>query len=272
MAFSHGPFGFDTATTEGSDDFLYDSPNQSGATLPATSQNRRWRWDNNDTPSTNIGPESGAGGDPDGYLYTEASNTGDGFNDVYTMELDFTLDAEANNIVANFKTNQRGNDNDSTCVIETNENGAGWVERGTVFGGSGDPDKVSTSGSQIWSSRVTDLTGLISHASTRLRIKVTFPSSGTSWHNDYGIDDVEVVGTTKLEREQEGFRFRNDDDTEADATWRQLQDVDDTIAKNVNFRLRVLLNMTGNAPSEQYQIEYKETGDAAAEYRPVPLT
>lgn len=72
--------------------------------------------------------------------------------------------------------------------------------------------------------------------------------------------------------EQEGYRFRNDDGSESAASWRQSQDVVDTIGKNVNIRLRTLLNATDDPPTQQYQLEYKETGDAAAEYRKVPLT
>ncbi len=72
--------------------------------------------------------------------------------------------------------------------------------------------------------------------------------------------------------EQEGFRFRNDDGSESAASWRQAQDVDDTIAKNVNFRLRTLINSSGDLASAAYRLDYKETGDPDAEYRQVPLT
>ncbi len=60
--------------------------------------------------------------------------------------------------------------------------------------------------------------------------------------------------------EQEGFRFRNDDGSEAAATWRQAQDVNDTIAKDTNIRLRVLVNATGDPASNQYQLEYRKVG------------
>ena len=72
--------------------------------------------------------------------------------------------------------------------------------------------------------------------------------------------------------EQEGFRWRNDDGSESTATFRQAQDVNDTIARNLNIRIRVLLNATGDPPTKQYQLEYKENADPAAEYRKVPLT
>jgi hypothetical protein len=63
--------------------------------------------------------------------------------------------------------------------------------------------------------------------------------------------------------EQEGFRFRNDDGSEAAATWRQAQDVADSIAKETNVRLRVIVNETGGSDpaSQQYGLEYRKQGD-----------
>ena len=141
-----------------------------------------------------------------------------------------------------------------------------------MFGGSGDADKVATAGVQIWSQRSVDISALgVNDASTAVRLVITFPSAGTSWHNDYGIDEFEVAGDTASTLDQEGFRFRNDDGSESAATWKQLQDVDDSVAKATNTRLRVLLDSTGDPGSEQFQLEYKETADGTIEYRKVPL-
>lgn len=241
-----------------------------GTGLQSSDTDRRWCWHNADTVSTDVGPTSGNGGDPDGYVYTEMSGVG-AFDDEFYMEFDQTLDASANNIEVQFKTNQRGDNNDCTSVVETNENGAGWVERGSTFGGSGDSDKVATGGTQIWSSRSVDLTGLISHASTRIRIKLVMPSAGTNWHNDYGIDELVFIGTAAGEVEQEGFRFY-EDGTESGSTALEAQDTNITIAQETTFQARILLNATGDPGSEQYQLEYKENGDGAAEWRKVPLT
>jgi len=82
-----------------------------------------------------------------------------------------------------------------------------------------------------------------------------------------------VIGDLLLVREQEGFRWRNDDGSESAATWRENQDVNEpSIGTAENIRLRMLLNMTGDVPSEQYELEYKETADPDAEYRIIPLT
>lgn len=274
MAFRHpsaGHYTFATATGSDADAFLYTDPVATDATLPQTGNvNRRWNWEDADTPSTDIGPTSGEGGSPEGYLYNEMSSPG-AFNDEFYLELDQTLDASTNNIVVEFSTNQRGDDCDATCVVESNENGAGWVERGATFGGSGDPNKVATGGTQIWAQRSVDLTGLISHASTRLRIKITAASAGTSWHNDYGLDRIAFIGTDQLEREQHSYRFKGDTGLETATDWLAALNTNITIGKNVNFRPRILGNMTGDAPTEAVTLEYKEDADPDIELRAVPV-
>ena len=62
--------------------------------------------------------------------------------------------------------------------------------------------------------------------------------------------------------EQEGFRFRNDDGSEVAATWRQVQDVFDSVAPNTNIRLRVLVNATGDPATSQFQLEYRKVGES----------
>ncbi len=194
MAFDDGLHTFDDQVV--STGFIWNGPDQEDAPLLATPNNdndQQWVWDDNDTTSGGVGPQSGAGGSPDGYAYTETSGASVAL-DVYTAERDASFDASANDITVSFKTNQRGDDNNATCVVETNENGAGWVERGATFGGASDPDKVASNGAQIWSQRTVDLTGLVSHATTRIRIKVTIGGTGTLWNNDFGIDEVQIVG------------------------------------------------------------------------------
>lgn len=275
---THGPFGFATATTDGSDDFLYTNtqggPSQNGATLPATSGNLQLWWNDNDTGSTGVGPESGQEGDPEGYLHIEASDTGTGFDDTYDIEFDTTLDASAEQWQFNFYTSQRGDDNDVVCQVQINEDGGGWTNVGSAFGGSGDPTKEATNTTpSLWTSRSVDLSngGANTDASTRVRILLTMPSAGTTWHNDYGIDTIEIVGTPIVVYQQEGHQFRDDDDDEADATDLGAQDSNVSRAKLTNTRLRVLTNITGDAPSEGVALQYRKVGDATTEWRDVPL-
>ena len=194
MAFSYGTYTWDTLGSADENDWLFNAPGGTAVLVGQNSNGGNWCHDTDDTQSSNIGPTSGQGGSPDGYLYTEASSPG-AFNDVFTMELNFDLDASANAISIELYTNQRGDDNNATCEVQTNEGGAGWTTRAT-YGGSGDVNKVASSGTQIWAQRTVDLTGIVSHSQTRVRFVVTFPASGTAWHNDYGIDTVTITGTS----------------------------------------------------------------------------
>lgn len=67
-------------------------------------------------------------------------------------------------------------------------------------------------------------------------------------------------GGQTLALEQEGFRFRDDDGGEAAATWLAAQDANISLPREQNFRLRFLVNATGDTPSSQYQLEARKTG------------
>ncbi len=69
--------------------------------------------------------------------------------------------------------------------------------------------------------------------------------------------------------EQEGYRWRNDDDNEADATWRQSQDVVDTVDKTTNIRLRTLLDATGDPGTLTRTLQYKRDDEGDSEYRTI---
>lgn len=98
----------------------------------------------------------------------------------------------------------------------------------------------------------------------------TLTATFISGANRLGAAAAHFLEEAAAELEQEGFRFRNDDDDEANATWRQNQDVNDTIAKEINIRLRTILNATGDPDSQQFEIQYKETSDGASEWRKIP--
>ena len=75
-------------------------------------------------------------------------------------------------------------------------------------------------------------------------------------------DDLTINGTVADSGtvEQEGFRFRSDDGSESAATWFAAQDTNIVQEKNINMRLRVLLNSTLDRGSEQYRLEFREVG------------
>lgn len=142
---TYGTFTFDTRTGTDADSFLYTDPLATDATLPQTTgTSRRWCWADADTPSTGVGPTSGQGGSPDGYLYTEAS--GSSLADEFLLEFDTTLNATLEQWQFNFYTNQRGTDNNASCQVQINESGGGWTDVGAMFGGPSDPNKVATDG------------------------------------------------------------------------------------------------------------------------------
>lgn len=220
----------------------------------AEGNNRSWNWSDNASPSTGIGACGGEDGSwatesgtcaspatPDGYAYTEMSSPG-AFNDTFDTEFNTTLDAAAETFSFVFYTNQRGNNNNVVAQVQINESGGGWVNVGSSFGGTGDPDKVSTNGNDQWIQRTVDLSnsGANNDASTLVRILLTIPSSGTTWHNDYALDSITITGTINNSAPTVPTNILCDDNTDCDI-------IIDTI---------VLLNGTGSTDSESDVITY----------------
>lgn len=69
--------------------------------------------------------------------------------------------------------------------------------------------------------------------------------------------------------EQEGYRWRNDDGSESAATFRQAQDVVDTVDKTTNIRLRTLLDATGDPATATRTLQYKRDDEPDSEYRDI---
>lgn len=57
------------------------------------------------------------------------------------------------------------------------------------------------------------------------------------------------------------FRFRNDDGSEATATWAQAEDVDHAEGTGVNARLRTLVDTNIDTPSEAIKLQVRRVGD-----------
>ena len=192
---THGPFTFDADNDADESAWTFVSDFGTNGLLPSGST-RSWSHDTNETPSTGVGPQSGQGGNPDGYVYTEASSPA-ALSDTFHMTFDTTLNASTETWQIEFYTNQRGNDNHVVAQVQINENGGGWVNVGSSFGGEG--GEVATGGNDVWTKRTVDLSnsGANTDSSTQVRILLTFPSSVTNvWHNDYGIDTVTITGVT----------------------------------------------------------------------------
>lgn len=72
-----------------------------------------------------------------------------------------------------------------------------------------------------------------------------------------------------LAADQEGFRFFNDDNVEASATGAAPQDTGLVAPGGTNYRLRGILNFTGDPPAGQIGVEFRKVGGT---YAPVPET
>lgn len=269
MPLIHGPFTFDAVNDADCQEFTFTSGGN-GQTVAGQISNpgvaADFCHDTNGGNSANVGPDFGQGGNPDGYLYTETSSPG-ASGDQYTMTFDTVLDASVYQWQFNFYTCQRGpaaGNNDSTCVVQINENGAGWVTVAS-FGGSGD-DTTTT----VWVSRSVDLSesGANADSSTQVRILIT-SASETSWHADYGIDTVEIVGTELAAPiDQSGYGFY-DDGTESGSTIDGSEDSGITESTSVTKQLRVQLDASGDPASRQYGLQVRKVGDANSEWRDV---
>jgi len=192
---THGPFTFDADGDADELAWTWISSSGSDGLLPSNTA-RSWSHDVDETVSTGVGPQSGQGGNPDGYVYTEASSPA-ALSDTFHMTFDTTLNASVKTWEIEFYTNQRGDDNDVVAQVQIKEGLNPWTNVGSSFGGSGDPDKVSSGSSSVWIQRTVDLSGsgANTNPSTQVRILLTFPSSGTVDDNDYGIDTITVTGT-----------------------------------------------------------------------------
>ena len=91
---------------------------------------------------------------------------------------------------------------------------------------------------------------------------VTFNLGHTNGSAAWQWAAIEIVPADTSTVEQEGYRFRNDNGSETTATWRQSQDTADTAALDETVRLRMLLNSTGDRPTAQYQLEYRENSQS----------
>jgi len=103
----------------------------------------------------------------------------------------------------------------------------------------------------------------------------TGPSTTMSWtvgSSSWNVQLVIAFRSPDVEVEQEGFRFRNDNADEIDATWKKAQDTNDTWGKGNRVRLRINRDYVDEPDTETVALQYKKSGDDDAEYRDVPLT
>ena len=87
-------------------------------------------------------------------------------------------------------------------------------------------------------------------------------NDGTFMHVDLGRESAFM--------DQEAFRWRNDDGSEATATWIDSQDVNITDTKQENKRLRIITNITVRDPDTLTStLQYRRVGDPDVSWRDV---
>lgn len=96
------------------------------------------------------------------------------------------------------------------------------------------------------------------------------PYGTTSYFSEQTLSIYALVEpSAAAEIEQEGFRFYDDDGDEDESTALANQDTDISIAKQTNFRPRIIANATGDPASGQFTLQYKRDDEAATEWRNV---
>jgi hypothetical protein len=267
---THGVFTFPSASTGDVDRFIYDSPVQTGATLPAASdQDQNICWAENRTPgrSADVGPDFGQGGGPDeGFLYSECSAPGAN-GDVYTLEFDTVLDAAAEQWQFNFFRMLRGplaDDNQTTMTVQISEDGGAFFDVSGELGGTANDVAAHDWGTEI----SIDLSegGTNVDPITLVRIRWVSQTFDTTWHADGAVDTIEIVGTVSATVEQDNFRFEDDNGTESGSSFLAGQNVD--VNRNLEdpFRVRQGGQASGDPDTQAATLQYKENGDAATEW------
>ena len=247
------------ALADCNDDFILYSSRFGGDNEAQTADNANggyWCWTSTGSPSSSTGPPSGTA-----CMYTETSSPS-AVGDIFYAELRTAINAQQNDIhTVSFQTCTYGNTAgylyfDAWDGTQWN-NIASWAGNSTTTFTSRGPYDFGPSG--------------YDYTNTDFKIRFRVVTGGTAYQNDFAVDTVYIEYDSKASLEQEGFRGYNDG-TESGSTPIANQDVNFSIAKDVVFQMRMLLNATGDPPSQQYLLEYKEASDAATEYRGVLIS
>lgn len=135
----------------------------------------------------------------------------------------------------------------------------------TITFPSGYTDRIQT-GSNLPGDGVINCIGTQLHASAGLQQPGDFTWTGAQEACSMSFALRAAILVT---REQDSFRYYADG-TESGSTALQAQNVDVSRAVNTITQLRVGMQTVGDAPSESAELQYKETSDAASEWRKVP--
>ncbi|RLF01920.1 MAG: hypothetical protein DRJ64_09980, partial [Thermoprotei archaeon] len=177
---------FDTSNSGGTNLWHFYHPDGSDDNGQTGDSNRQWKWDNNETTSSNVGALTGY--DSAGYVYTEASSS-TASDDVFTMVRNSTIDASLLNVKINFYYSARFDGSETVTIRVEGFDGSSWnTEDSQVVGNGTDATWYEYGEVDLSSYTNTDF---------QVRISVQMPSSGTIWHCDACIDAVSITTETK---------------------------------------------------------------------------
>lgn len=175
------------------------------------------------------------------------------------------------------QTTPTNTDTDSSAAATPNPLAALDIVTGAddavVCAGSG----MGNAGSATWATPLTERTDQATASANGSYADDSVPTATTiacecTWSNQNRAAAValELVHESAVTREQDGFRYYDDDGNESTSTALEAEDTDLTRAKESTFHLRVGSQYVGDPAAESCTLEYKENGDAASEWRKVP--
>lgn len=135
------------------------------------------------------------------------------------------------------------------------------------LGDTADIDDIDEASSQGYSQTITTETTFNAVESVGTDTQAGIGASSSQVSNLLNSFTAQLWGYTvvlyiaALTLEQEGFRWRNNDGTEINATWAELQDVNMITVAGEERRLRVLLNSTGDIASDQFTLKVKKASE-----------
>ena len=162
-----------------------------------TSENRGyWNWDSDGTPSSGVGPLYGQEGNPEGYVYTEAS--GQTAPVTYTATLTSGINGSLYSLNLSHYLSI-DNDNESSMYVRVEAwDGSDWNTL-YEFDGSDDSWHDGTTWNWVFHSPAQHSSyNLSSYTNSDVKIRfVVYIYGGTEWHNDIGIDTIRIYGNLR---------------------------------------------------------------------------
>ena len=256
MAFDQTNF-LENATQANNGDFVF--TNRAGTVdsgVQAANTAGEWCEENGPTTSTGTGPSANPAGRA-GYIYTESSTpvasttwamrrvtSFDSTTQNVFLDLIYNLNAEtASAIYIEYATVASPNETTDWTILET----------------------IQCTLTDLWISDTFDFSA-ITTSTLHIRVRVDTDNNFT---NDIAFSTWREYSVDTVQGDLEGYRWRNDNGSEATATWIEVQDTLAETDKNINIRLRILTDFTGTPPAGALTLQYKRSDEDDTEWRTI---